>query len=53
MIPFVINTDRVFGTHSDEWTESGLHIREKKDEPVKTAQALARRRWRRIARHRF
>src|ERR1700730_6344649 len=36
----------------DEWAKPGLHIREKKDEPVETAQALARRRWR-LARLRF
>jgi len=30
--------------HRDEWTEAGLHIREKEDEPIKSAQALARRR---------
>ena len=28
----------------DEWTEAGLHIRQKEDEPVEAAQALARRR---------
>jgi hypothetical protein len=37
----------------DEWTESGLHIREKKDEPIKSAQALARGSSRRRRRLRF
>jgi hypothetical protein len=39
--------------HRDEWTEPGLHIREKKDEPIKSAQALARRNWRRRSRLRL
>ncbi len=39
----------------DERTETGLHVREKKDEPVEATQALPRRRWRRRrpARRRF
>ena len=37
----------------NERTESGLHIREKEDEPVETAQALARGSWCRLRRYRF
>ena len=37
----------------NEWTEPGLHIRKKKNEPVEAAQALARGSCRRLTRRRL
>jgi hypothetical protein len=37
----------------NEWTEPGLHVCQKEDEPVEAAQALARWSCRRLTRHRL